>query len=145
MIDNIIKEILNLAHFSYSEIKQDKLLDQVVYRIISDKPAQLIGTKGTTLKALTVLVKKIAEKEGLPTDFTIDVNDYKERRINQIKKMAILLAQRAKTLCYDVEMQPMSAYERMVIHTIIEKEDGLTTESVGKGKERRVVIKYVGI
>ena len=72
------------------------------------------------------------------------VNDYKEKKINQIKETTLLLAQRAKTLCYDVEMQPMSSYERMIVHTIIEKEEGLTTESIGKGKERRVVIKYVG-
>ncbi len=144
MVDEIIKKILDLTELPYTEVKQDQLLDKTVYRIVSDEPAQIIGAKGNTLKALTVLVKKISEKKGLSTDFTIDVNDYKEKKINQIKETTLLLAQRAKTLCYDVEMQPMSSYERMIVHTIIEKEEGLTTESIGKGKERRVVIKYVG-
>jgi spoIIIJ-associated protein len=76
-------------------------------------------------------------------EISLDVNGYKEAQAERLKGVAKMLAERAKMFKHDVEMEPMSAYERLVIHSVFENDPTIRTESHGEGKFRRVVIKYV--
>ncbi|MCI0566523.1 hypothetical protein L0Y46_05010 [bacterium] len=107
----------------------------------------LIGNQGATLLALSHIIKKIADKrtemlEKDPLSFIVDVNDYQERRIEEIKGRAQILAERARSFQRNIEMDPMSSYERMIVHSILSESSDIKTESVGTGKDRRVVIKF---
>ena len=53
-----------------------------------------------------------------------------------------MMAERARSLQYDVELTPMSAYERLIVHTTLQNEPHVKTESQGEGYGRRIVIKY---
>jgi spoIIIJ-associated protein len=53
-----------------------------------------------------------------------------------------MMAERARSLQYDVELSPMSAYERLIVHTTLQDAPNVKTESQGEGRNRRVVIKY---
>ena len=53
-----------------------------------------------------------------------------------------MLGERAKVFKYDVEMSPMNSYERRIIHSLFANDREISTESVGEGKVRRVVLKY---
>ena len=59
-----------------------------------------------------------------------------------MQNKAKMLAERAKSLHVDVEMEPMTPYERMVVHTTLAGDLEVETASVGFGKDRKVVIKY---
>ncbi len=112
----------------------------------------LIGMHGDTIHAIDHLVKKIAEKklfsaqdEGGRQDtplFLVDVDEYRTRQIKDLQQKAKMMAERARSFQYDVELTPMSAYERLIIHTVLQSEPNVTTESQGEGRNRRVVIKY---
>jgi spoIIIJ-associated protein len=52
------------------------------------------------------------------------------------------MAERARSFQYDVELSPMSAYERLIVHTTLQNAPNVKTESLGEGRNRRVVIKY---
>ncbi len=54
-----------------------------------------------------------------------------------------MLAKRARSFKIDVEMDPMTSYERMLVHSHLEGRPNIKTESIGEGKERRLVIKFV--
>jgi spoIIIJ-associated protein len=56
---------------------------------------------------------------------------------------AVMMAERARSFRYDVELSPMSAYERLIVHSALSSEPHVKTESQGEGRGRRVVIKYV--
>jgi predicted RNA-binding protein Jag len=54
------------------------------------------------------------------------------------------MSDRAKSFKIDVELDPMSSYERMIVHSYLEGVPEIKTESIGEGSSRRVVIKYIG-
>ena len=76
--------------------------------------------------------------------FTIDVNNYQEKKNEDIKNKATMMAERARFFKNNVEMIPMNPYERMIVHSLFTASEDIETESTGKGRERRVVIKYTG-
>ncbi|MFZ2886964.1 MAG: R3H domain-containing nucleic acid-binding protein, partial [Minisyncoccia bacterium] len=74
--------------------------------------------------------------------FLVDVNDYRTRQIRDLQAKALMMAERARSFQYDVELSPMSAYERLIVHTALQDAPNVKTESQGEGRNRRVVIKY---
>lgn len=104
----------------------------------------LIGEDGERLRALNHIVHKMAEHnfggKELPR-FFVDVNDYQKQKIEELKDLARLSAQRVRYFKKEVEMQPMSAYERRIIHATLTEYPDIVTQSTGEGEERRVVIK----
>ncbi|HEY4516985.1 MAG TPA: R3H domain-containing nucleic acid-binding protein [Candidatus Paceibacterota bacterium] len=155
-IETIIEELLaSMGHAGSSVVRSD-VAGQVVFSIRGSGDArELIGMHGDTIHAIDTLVKKIAEKrspsdamrEGEPERdrtpmFLVDVDDYRSKQIKDLEMKAKMMAERARSLRYDVELSPMSAYERLIVHTALAKEPNVTTESQGEGRSRRVVIKY---
>ncbi len=85
----------------------------------------------------------MVEKTDPEAKFAIDVNDYRSFQIEKLKIKAKMLANRAKDMKVSIEMEPMSSYERLIIHGALNGEANIATESIGEGRDRRIVIKYV--
>jgi predicted RNA-binding protein Jag len=100
-------------------------------------------------KDLVYLLKRIFNKSAFPGEetfkCTIDINDTQSKADAHIKIKALNAAEEASNLKTDVTMEPMSSYERMVVHSTLADNLDITTESVGEGRERRVRIKYLPI
>ncbi len=125
------------------DVKEHKL--HHIFSIQTKDSALLIGTRGETLQALNYIIKKILnQNEVTDIRFLIDVNGYQERKLKELEKQAELSAQRARAFKHEVELEPMSAYERMVIHSLFTNDPHIETFSVGEGRFRRVVLKYSG-
>lgn len=119
--------------------------ENIFFNIHSREGRLLIGESGDRLRALNHIVRKMAERE-LPKEtenlrFFVDVNDYQKQKIEELKDLARLSAQRVRYFKKEVEMQPMSAYERRIVHATLTEYPDITTQSSGEGEERRVVIK----
>ncbi len=117
--------------------------EQPVLALTTSDGELLIGSQGDRLRALNTLVRMIAEKKGLSERFTIDVNNYQHDAVLKLQETAKMLAERARSLKYDVELNPMRAFDRMIVHAALSNEPHIKTESIGEGRERRIVIKYV--
>ncbi len=106
----------------------------------------LVGRDGESLVALNTLLHRFLEtdlKEGeIPLPITLDVNDYEKKHIEGLKTKAHMMAERAKFFKSSIELDPMNGYERRIVHTYLEKDKNITTESTGEGKQRRIVVKY---
>ena len=74
----------------------------------------------------------------------IDINDFQKKRIENIQAIAHMMAERARYFKSNIEVDPMSSFERRIIHEFLSNEIDLKTESSGFGPSRRVVIKYIG-
>ncbi len=87
--------------------------------------------------------KKINSKVDLKEriNFFVDVNDYQGKNIERIKSQALDLAEKVTLFKRDVEMAPMSSYERMIVHSVLEDNPNVFTESIGENGFRRLVIK----
>ena len=161
-VETILKELLDAAGLSYSAIVRETIAGQTVISIQVEDARTLIGAHGDTVHAIDHLVKKIVEKQfdqahrkapeggedvppgtsGPEWHFLIDVNDYRAKQIKDLQNKALMMAERARSFQYDVELSPMSAYERLIVHTTLQDAPNVKTESQGEGRNRRVVIKY---
>jgi spoIIIJ-associated protein len=144
-IIQVIKEILQKLQVEFSDISLVEVAGQSIFKIETENSGILIGFKGDRIRALNDIVRKIIEKDDREYRFMIDVNDYKIKQIKQIQENAKILAERAKSMQYDVEMQPMNGYERLIVHATLSDDPEfkeLKTESTGVGSERRIVIKF---
>ena len=145
-IKKLIEEILVGMGVRYDIVEEaeDPLTQKKLYIIKSPESGLLIGDRGETFQALSHLIRRIGSKgqeEG--ADFSIDVNDYRSSMIDRLKVKAGILANRARDMKTNVEMDPMSSYERLIIHGVLSGQPNIKTESIGEGKDRRLVIKYV--
>lgn len=105
-------------------------------------PGRLIGKGGRTLAALEFLTNAVVNKsEGdAPVRVSVDVGGYKRRRDERLRQTAQRAAARARKSGMPVELDPMSAAERRVVHVELADDPGVTSESTGEGRDRRVVI-----
>jgi spoIIIJ-associated protein len=101
----------------------------------------LIGRRGQTLQALQFVVNLIVRKEfGESVRVVLDVERYRQRREESLRDMANKVAARVVQTGRGITLEPMSAADRRVIHLSLANHQGVTTESVGFGEERKVTI-----
>ncbi len=147
-IPDVIEELLSAMGYK-TTISSAEIGGQTVFSIQGvPNPRDLIGMHGDTIHAIDTLVKKIVEqrlqgKEGAQMPlFLVDIDEYRTRHIKDLQSKAKMMAERARSFQYDVELSPMSSYERLIVHTALQSEPHVKTESQGEGRNRRVVIKY---
>ena len=111
------------------------------FDIEGEDSALLIGRRGETLRALQLLVRTIVgRKLGTNLNFTVDVEGYDDRRRQSLSNLADRVASRVIKTGRSIELEPMSARERRIVHISLADQKGIQTESAGEGKDRRVVI-----
>jgi spoIIIJ-associated protein len=120
----------------------DSQPDLLAVKIQSEEAGFLIGQGGENLFALQHLARAISHKRSKdqPVNFFIDINNYRTHRIEALKEAALVLAGQVAQERQPKIMEPMSAYERRIIHVALKDFKGVKTESRGEGPERRVVI-----
>ena len=101
----------------------------------------LIGRRGQTLSSLQYIVRLIvANKAKARVPIVIDVEGYKQRRYEALRALAHRMAEQVKARGRPFALEPMPAYERRIIHMALADDPDVTTESVGEGEVRKVVI-----
>lgn len=118
--------------------REDK---QIWISIDAEMPALLIGNKGKTLDALQLLanmyLRRITDKD---LRIVLDVHDYRDRRVSQVKKMVYQAITDIRNGEESVLLDPMNAFERQLVHRYIDDSRGLTTKSENEGDQRCVRI-----
>ena len=114
----------------------------VLFDIEGDDLGILIGRRGQTLACLQFILRLIVghqTKTWLP--IVVDVEGYKQGRFEKLQALACRLAEQVKDRREPFTLEPMPAYERRVIHLALADHPDVTTESVGLGEARKVVIR----
>lgn len=116
----------------------------VAFQLESQKAALLIGKRGQTLNALQQLAQLVANKHSSQFKVVrIDVGDYRERRQQSLEHLAERMADRAVRTGRKVQLEPMPAYERKVIHHALSNRLDIETYSEGSDPYRYLVIESV--
>ena len=113
--------------------------------IKGDNASLLIGHHGDTLDALQYLAnlasaQKDANGERDRSRVTVDVEGYRAKREETLRQLARRMANKALAKGHKVTLEPMSPYERRIIHSEVQKIEGVTTQSIGSDNSRRIVI-----
>jgi spoIIIJ-associated protein len=101
----------------------------------------LIGQRGETVRALQYMVSTALKNNNYQyTRVNVDVADYKKSRQNRLAQTAEPWIDKVKNTGEPLELKPMNPADRRIVHKVAD-EHGLSTESVGFGRDRRVIIK----
>jgi len=101
----------------------------------------LIGRRGQTLSCLQYIVRLIVgHRTEAWMPIIIDVEGYKRRRYEALQALARRMAEQVKAERTPFTLEPMSAYERRIIHLTLAEHPDVTTQSIGEGEARKVVI-----
>lgn len=145
---DILETLLSMMDVTASIVPQDnppveeeEAITPVAFDIEGDDLGILIGRRGQTLACLQYIVRLIvANKTQSWLPIVIDVEGYKQRRHEALQALAWRMAEQVKAKGTPFSLEPMSAYERRIIHLALVDHPDVTTESVGEGEARKVVI-----
>jgi spoIIIJ-associated protein len=102
----------------------------------------LIGSGGQTLQEIQHLLKIILKRKlGKDVYIDLDINNYKKIKTDYLKELARTSADEVSLSKQKILLAPMPAYERRVVHMELSQRPDVTTESVGQGDSRKIVIK----
>lgn len=142
---NLVRQVMGFlspdADISPSELDGSRLR---INATIKDA-GFFIGRDGENLKALQHILGLMVSKKtegGLTSfNFVFDINDYNKEKEDYLTALAKNTAHAVLETKKAIELDSMSSFERRIIHLAVEKIEGVVSESVGEGEERRVVIK----
>jgi len=101
----------------------------------------LIGQRGETMRALQFMVSSALKNQDYSiTRVNVDVADYKKQRAERLAQTAEEWVQKVRDTGEAYEVRPMNAADRRVIHKVA-ADAGLSSESVGEGRDRHIVLK----
>ena len=116
--------------------------EQFNITMFSDNNNILIGKNGKNLKSLETLCRaKIKKEWNIFPKIILDVENYKEKRIEVLEKLAIKTAKEVRATKIDATLENMNSYERRIIHNKLSNMKGITTTSEGEEPNRHIVIK----
>ena len=147
---NYVKEVLNEITTNMgveSNLEIRKRDNNLMIKIFSNHNAVLIGKNGNTIHALQTLIRQIIYNAVDNSDLiiTLDVENYKEKRISNIERLAKRIAKEVMATKTEAKLDSMNSYERRIVHAALADNPNITTESTGEEPNRCVVIKYVGV
>ncbi len=145
---NYTKEVLNDITSNMgieANLEIRKRDNNLMIKIFSDHNAVLIGKNGYTIQALQNVIRQIVYNavENNNLLITLDVENYKEKRVSNIERLAKRMAKEVLATKTEAKLDSMNSYERRIVHAILADNPHLTTESTGEEPNRCVVIKYV--
>lgn len=110
-----------------------------VVRVVGDNLSSLIGPHGETLNNFQYVARLMAGHAlRRRADFIIDVDGYRNQRKESLSSLARRMAQKAVERGGPVTLEPMSSYDRRIIHMALRDRDDVYTSSIGEGANRRV-------
>ncbi len=144
MIKEVIEEFFKKMTIDGVDVQVAESAEAIEVNLTLNEPQFLIGQNGETLSDLgRVLNIILTKKLGKSFYLKLDINDYKKKKVEYLKNLANELADEVVKTGEKKVLLPMSAYERMVIHSELAPRKDVATESQGEGVERCVVIRLV--
>jgi spoIIIJ-associated protein len=142
-IEQAAKALLeNLKIVGQIEVVEDKENQVYNLQIQTNDSGFLIGYHGETLEAFQLILSLIVYKKlGSWARLMINVGDYREKREEQLKRLALNIAQKVKFTAEAQVIPSLSSAERRIIHLALVNDPDVVSESEGEGEERKLIIK----
>jgi spoIIIJ-associated protein len=141
-VKEIIKEFFEKTTFDVEIDFLTQTDSTLSIYVKTDEPQILIGEKGQTLVEIQRLLKTILKRQ-IKDEFYIDldINNYKTKKIEYLKELARSSANDVALTKSERILPPMPAYERRIIHLELAGRPDVTTESIDREPERKIVIR----
>ena len=122
-------------------VDEEGEVNPITFNIVGDDLGILIGRRGQTIDALQYFVRLITSRQTKSrTPILVDVENYKQHRYEDLRTLALNVAAQVRAKKISCRLEPMSAFERRIIHLTLANDPDVTTESVGEGEARKVMV-----
>ena len=138
VLDNLLGMLLLEGSYDIEEGEEG-----FVVSIETKDAGRLIGARGESLEGLQLLVNQIMSRKVGEEGFKrviLDVSGWRKQKEEELIVRAKDLAKQVKEDGKEIELEPMSPWQRRVIHMVISETEGLSSESVGEGRDRHIII-----
>lgn len=147
LIKELVEDFLKKLTVDFDDVSIEEENGNIRLAIKTSDSGVLIGSEGNNIKALNYLIKQVSRRhkddEVKNINFYVDVNDYQAKNIERLKNLATEAAKKSTVFKRDIEMEPMSSFERLIIHSALSDYPNIKTESAGEIPFRRIVIKFI--
>jgi spoIIIJ-associated protein len=142
LLDRLQVKARVTAHWAEAADEQDEEDGPpLVLDIRGDDLGVLIGRRGETLSSLQYITRLIvSQKISGNVNLVVDVEGYKARREQQLRQLALRMAERVASTRKPIALEPMPPSERRIVHLTLRDHPIVTTESVGRDEDRKVTI-----
>lgn len=141
--ENYIKDVCHSLGLDAS-LKTFYRDDIIKILIETNHNSVLIGKNGSSLQSLNELTKlAVSTKFKRKFKILLDIGDYKDKKYFRVISVAKKAAKEVSKTHVDVILDPMTPDERKKVHNALTSWKNIKTESIGDGKNRRIVVKYV--
>ncbi|PLX99223.1 MAG: hypothetical protein C0624_13790 [Desulfuromonas sp.] len=124
-----------------TEVTVSQSSNQIELQIESDSSAQIIGKHGQTLDALQFLVNSMTDRlcpgESL---LLLDTGGYRQKRHSYLRSLASKLSAKVRSSGNRVTVEPLPHHERRLLHSFFNDQRGVSSASIGRGLEKRIVV-----
>ena len=146
--EKAISDLNNFLNSFISTLGEENIKYSVEYKdgnvevdINGENVGYLIGYRGETLNGLQVILNNIASKNvDEKVKVLLNINGYREKREKDLEILASKIAGTVIKTKKSITLEPMSAYERKIIHTKLQQNDKVKTYSIGEEPHRKVVV-----
>lgn len=137
----MLEKLIENMHLDAKVVVLSENDEEVLLNIEGDNLGVLIGRRGDVLDSVQYLAT-LSANLGRPGYYrvSVDAQGYRAKRADTIRGMARRMAEKAMKYHRSFQLDPMSAYERRIVHSECQKIEGIATYSIGEGVDRRVVI-----
>jgi spoIIIJ-associated protein len=144
--EEMMKKLLSLLSIdakSVVTLEKDEAETQFLkISIEGENLGYLIGYRGNTLSSLQMIFNQMFHQDDIDgLTVLIDINNYRKRRGEYLKSLALRAVSEAKESGQNIELPPLAPYERRIIHLFLKDNEGIVSESEGEGEDRHIVIK----
>jgi len=116
--------------------------DRAVVDVTGDDLGVLIGRRGQTLDALQEVTRTAVQRRlRSRVRLLVDVEGYRSRRRDSLTEYARSMARRAMERGTEIELEPMNAYERKLVHDAVTEIEGASSYSEGEEPNRKVIVR----
>lgn len=143
VLDNVLGLLLLEGSYEIEESEEGFLVS-----IETGDAGRLIGARGESLEGLQLLVNQIMSRkvgENSPAGefkrVILDVSGWRKQKEEDLKIQAEAWGKQVLETGKELELEPQSAWQRRIIHMVISETSGLSSESMGEGRDRHIVIK----
>ena len=136
-----LEKVLNLLGFP-ATVEEHALEDGVMLDVKTEESGRLIGRQGQTLADLQYITNRlIFQQDANAPKVLVDVAGYRSQARDALLKKANEAAEKVRRWGDVVELEPMSAYERRIVHQALKDDPGIETQSVAvDGTDKKAML-----
>jgi predicted RNA-binding protein Jag len=139
--EEFVSGLLHAAELE-AEVSSSVDGDSARVEVTGEAMGVLIGRRGQTLDAVQELTRTaVQHRLKARVRVLVDIEGYRARRQASLADYATAMAERAKARGTEIELEPMSAYERKIVHTAVAEVAGASSYSEGEDPQRKVIIR----